>query len=34
MRQPQTPLEVVEKIRAVREQYPRWGQEKLRVLLS
>ena len=34
MRQPQTPLEVVEKIRAVREQYPRWGREKLRVLLS
>ena len=34
VRQPQTSLEVVEKIRDVREQYPRWGQEKLRVLLS
>ena len=34
VRQSQTPLEVVEKIRAVREQYPRWGREKLRVLLS
>ena len=34
VRQPQTPLEVVERVRAVREQYPRWGREKLRVLLS
>ena len=34
MRQPETPLEVVERVRAVREQYPRWGREKLRVLLS
>ena len=34
MREPQTPLEVVEKIQAVREQYPRWGREKLRVLLA
>ena len=34
MRQPQASLEVVEKVRAVREQYPRWGREKLRVLLS
>ena len=34
VRQPQASLEVVEKVRAVREQYPRWGREKLRVLLS
>ena len=34
MRQPQTPLVVVERVRAVREQYPQWGREKLRVLLS
>ncbi len=33
MRQPQTSLEVVERVQAVREQYPRWGREKLRVLL-
>ena len=33
MREPETPLEVVERVRAVREQYPRWGREKLRVLL-
>ena len=34
MRQPQASLEVVERVRAVRERYPRWGREKLRVLLS
>ena len=34
VRQPQASLEVVERVRAVREQYPRWGREKLRVLLS
>ncbi len=33
MRQPQASLEVVERVQAVREQYPRWGREKLRVLL-
>ena len=33
VRQPQTSLEVVERVQAVREQYPRWGREKLRVLL-
>ena len=30
MRQPQTPLEVVQRVWALREQYPRWGREKLR----
>ncbi len=34
VRQPQTSLEVVERVRAVRERYPPWGREKLRVLLS
>ena len=34
MRQPETLPEVMERVRAVREQYPRWGREKLRVLLS
>ena len=34
VRQPQTPLEVVERVRVLREQRPRWGREKLRVLLS
>lgn len=33
VRQPQTPPEVVERIRALRIQYPRWGKEKLAVLL-
>ena len=28
------PLEVVQRIQALREQYPRWGREKLRVLLE
>ncbi len=30
---PQTPIEVVEKIRELRERYPRWGKNKLVVLL-
>ena len=34
MRQPQALMEVVERVRAVREQYPRWGREKLRALRS
>ena len=33
VRQPQTPPEVVERIRALRAEYPRWGKEKLAVLL-
>lgn len=33
VRQPQTPPEIVEQIRALREQYPRWGKEKLAILL-
>lgn len=34
IRRPQTPPAVVEQVRQLREQYPRWGREKLRVLLS
>ena len=34
VRQPTTPTEVVLRIQALREQYPRWGREKLRVLLE
>lgn len=34
VRQPTTPTEVVLRIQALREQYPRWGREKLRVLLA
>jgi len=34
LRQPTTPGPVVERIRALREQHPRWGREKLRVLLA
>ena len=34
MRQPQIPLSVVQRIQAVREEYPRWGREKLRALLA
>ena len=34
VRQPQTPLAVVQRIQALREHYPRWGREKLRVLLE
>lgn len=33
VRQPQTPLPVVQRIQALREEYPSWGREKLRVLL-
>ena len=34
VRQPQTPLAVVRRIQELREQYPRWGREKLRVILE
>ena len=34
LRRPQASVEVVERVRAVRERYPSWGREKLRVLLS
>lgn len=34
VRQPTTPADVVLRIQALREQYPRWGREKLRVLLA
>jgi len=34
VRQPQTPVIVVQRVQALREQYPRWGREKLRVLLA
>lgn len=34
LRHPQTPIEVVEKIKALRETYPRWGKEKLFLLLK
>jgi len=33
VRKPKTPVEVVEKIHKLREQYPRWGRDKLVVLL-
>lgn len=33
VRQPQTPLKVMERIRELREEYPRWGKDKLAVLL-
>lgn len=33
VRQPQTPPAVVERLRALREAHPRWGKEKLAVLL-
>jgi len=33
VRQPQTPPEIVERIRGLRETHPRWGKEKLVVLL-
>ena len=33
VRQPQVAVEVVQRVQALREQYPRWGREKLRVLL-
>jgi transposase len=34
VRQAQTPSAVVERVRRLREQYPRWGKEKLAVLLK
>lgn len=34
VRHPQTPAAVVERIRQLREEYPRWGREKLAVLLG
>ena len=34
VRQPQVPGETVQRIQELREQYPRWGREKLRVLLE
>ena len=34
VRQPTTPTEVIVRIQALRERYPRWGREKLRVLLE
>jgi putative transposase len=33
VRQPETPVKVVERIQKLREQYPRWGKDKLAVLL-
>ena len=34
VRQSQIPVTTVQRIQALREQYPRWGREKLRVLLE
>jgi len=34
LRHSETPIEVVEKIKTLRETYPRWGKEKLYVLLK
>ena len=34
VRQPEIPLAIVQRIQALREEYPRWGREKLRVLLE
>ncbi|MEX2220557.1 MAG: helix-turn-helix domain-containing protein [Candidatus Rokuibacteriota bacterium] len=34
VRTPTTPLRVVERVRQLREKYPRWGREKLSVLLA
>ena len=34
VRQPQVPVATVQRIQELREQYPRWGREKLRVLLE
>lgn len=34
VRQPQTAPAVVQRLQALRQQYPRWGREKLRVLLQ
>lgn len=34
VRQPETPVKVVEKIQELREKYPKWGRDKLAVLLK
>ena len=34
VRQPETPVKVIERVRELREQYPRWGRDKLAVLLN
>src|SRR4030042_7115283 len=34
VRQPQTPVKVIERIRELREEHPRWGRDKLAVLLK
>jgi putative transposase len=34
LRQPDTSLEVVKRIRQLREEYPRWGKEKIKILLK
>src|SRR3989304_2035609 len=34
VRQPQTPLLTVQRIQALREEYPGWGRGKLRILLA
>ena len=34
VRQPETPVKVIERIQKLREQYPRWGRDKLAVLLN
>jgi len=34
LRRPETSIEVVEKIKSLRETYPRWGKEKLFILLK
>ena len=33
-RQPETPLKVIERIAALREEHPRWGRDKLAVLMA
>lgn len=33
VRQPPTPMAVITRLRVLRHQYPRWGREKLRILL-
>ena len=34
VRLPETPVKVIERVRELREQYPRWGRDKLAVLLK
>jgi len=34
VRQPETPVKVIERIRELREEHPRWGRDKLAVLLK